>query len=398
MRQGTRERPNQVKPYNSRNMYQTETRNFRRNRHVINHVNQVSRQDPDSKNYYNHMNKRSDIMASCNIAVLGNNALALTTALELQTELRNAKISILSESFNTGTTDSVATSMFRPSSNFMGPNEAVTRKWVQDSYYYWEQIKLSVDAAFAGVVELAGYSYSNMSPSVVKHRYLETLLPLYRSATPPELDICPGDWKYGSFFSSILIDNDVYTPWLTKKLISTNVNISATKINSLSELNDQYNVIVNCTGLEGKHLFDDPKLVPIREQTLKVHAPWCKTFFLAEYDTYVVPSFNGVTLGGCRNFESYNLDVNRHDELAIKERCEALVPSLKGSQILENRVGLLPYREQVRVEKEVITTGTYRMNVVHNYGHGENVLTTAPGTAKYAVDLVKEMLKGNFHN
>lgn len=127
----------------------------------------------------------------------------------------------------------------------------------------------------------------------------------------------------------------------------------------------------------------------------QVEAPWIKTFFYGDYDTYIIPGFNAVTLGGCRQYESYDKNINKYDSISIKERCESLVPSLRGAVIKKELVGLRPHRDPVRIEKEIIDVGTSKMNVVHNYGHGGYGVTVAPGTAMYATHLVKEVLLGN---
>lgn len=62
-----------------------------------------------------------------NIGVVGAGVIGLTTALELQQEFRNAKITILADKFTTETTSDVAAGVFRPGTSFSGPNEEVTR-------------------------------------------------------------------------------------------------------------------------------------------------------------------------------------------------------------------------------------------------------------------------------
>lgn len=126
-----------------------------------------------------------------------------------------------------------------------------------------------------------------------------------------------------------------------------------------------------------------------------MEAPWVKTFFYADYDTYIIPGFSSVTLGGCRQFDSYNLDICKYDGLAIRERCETLLPSLKSSKLLEQRVGLRPHRDPVRVEIEIKKLREKRLKIVHQYGHGGYGVTVAPGTALYAVKLVRQLLSGN---
>lgn len=122
-----------------------------------------------------------------------------------------------------------------------------------------------------------------------------------------------------------------------------------------------------------------------------VHAPWLKTAFYADYDTYILPGFNGiVTLGGTRQYESYNMQINKYDSISIRERCEALVPSLASASVVREAVGLRPYRNTVRIECELINDFQgKKLRVIHNYGHGAYGVTTSPGTAAYAVQLLK---------
>lgn len=155
---------------------------------------------------------------------------------------------------------------------------------------------------------------------------------------------------------------------------------------------NDFDAVFNCTGLGAQKLCNDIKVVPIRGQILKVQAPWVKTAFYADYDTYILPGFNGVvTLGGTRQYESYNLEVDKYDSLSIRERCESLVPSLAKAPIVREAVGLRPYRSSVRVESEMIKDSNGKpLQVIHNYGHGGYGVTTSPGCAAYAVHLLQQ--------
>lgn len=147
-------------------------------------------------------------------------------------------------------------------------------------------------------------------------------------------------------------------------------------ISKLNELDGrELDVVFNCTGLGGQKLCNDVKVVPIRGQIIKVRAPWIKTAFYADYDTYILPGFDGiVTLGGTRQYESYNLQIDKYDSLAIRERCESLLPSLAKATVVRERVGLRPYRSSVRVESELLTDSKGQsLRVIHNYGHGIDI-------------------------
>lgn len=183
-------------------------------------------------------------------------------------------------------------------------------------------------------------------------------------------------------------------PWVTRQFEANGGKVKRGTVENFHQLAD-YDIVMNCTGLGARKLCNDHKLVPLRGQLVKVEAPWVKTFFYGDYDTYIIPGFDGVTLGGCRQYDSYNLNVNKYDGLSIMERCETMLPSLKGSKIKCQRVGLRPHRDVVRVEAEEINVAGKKLKVIHNYGHGGYGVTTAPGTAKYAVELAKLSLMSN---
>lgn len=185
------------------------------------------------------------------------------------------------------------------------------------------------------------------------------------------------------------------------------------KLNSLNELIGEFDLIINCTGLGARDLCNDKRLVSLRGQVIKVRlyiiflihalsyqhdsfhdpffhtylhctfllqkilyiykiykrikksriavtqvkAPWIKTFFYGELDTYVIPGFNGtVTLGGSRNFDCENTKLCRYESAAIRERCETLVPSLRNAEVVREEIGFRPHREgNVRVEVDRVS-------------------------------------------
>lgn len=105
-----------------------------------------------------------------------------------------------------------------------------------------------------------------------------------------------------------------------------------------------------------------------------------------------MPGFNGiVTLGGTRQYESYNMELDKYDSLSIRERCESLLPTLSKATVVREVVGLRPHRSgSVRVECELIKDLHGKLlRVIHCYGHSGYGVTSAPGTAKYAVELLK---------
>lgn len=228
---------------------------------------------------------------------------------------------------------------------------------------------------------------------MVRNPFLEEILPVYRRTTPAELNDF-GNWKHGSFFQTLVTEFNLFFPWAMDKFLRNGGRVLEEHVTDFEDLYGRFDVVMNCTGLAAKYLCNDRKLVPIRGQVIKVKAPWLKMAFYGDFDTYIVPGFEGVTLGGCRQYESFNMNVCPHDSAAIRERCNALVPSLKTAQVIREAVGLRPHRDTVRVEPEFIETTRGTLKVVHNYGHGGYGVTTAPGTAIHAVKLVKDVMGG----
>lgn len=140
----------------------------------------------------------------------------------------------------------------------------------------------------------------------------------------------------------------------------------------------------------------------------------------------MIPALDGsVILGGSRGYDSANTNVCPYEAAAIWDRGVKLLPSIGKAQILGHATGLRPHRDaNVRVEMERTTAGnsncTVRIEVsfqarnlllykticekqvtnfgkidiscfqiVHNYGHGGWGVSTAPGTAKFAIGLAK---------
>lgn len=60
------------------------------------------------------------------------------------------------------------------------------------------------------------------------------------------------------------------------------------RVNSLDDLTQDYDIIINCTGLGAKRLVNDQKMKPIRGQVHRVHASWI--FQSTQNDNnYIIP-------------------------------------------------------------------------------------------------------------
>src|SRR5260370_702119 len=85
--------------------------------------------------------------------------------------------------------------------------------------------------------------------------------------------------------------------------------------------------------------------------------PWIVSMF---------PHGETVLLGGTNEEGSWDLEPKPFIAERIVAHCAAIDPRLRGATILGHRVGLRPYRSEVRLESEPFGGGV----LWHNYGHG----------------------------
>jgi len=327
----------------------------------------------------------------------------LTTATLLQEERPDVQVTVIASHFLEDTTSDGAAGIFRPSaSNFTGGDPALTRQWIEASYAHYTALLKRPDAAEIGVKTLDAVLLSTEHEHVVRNSLLEELLPQYRRLGAPELrSYAGGPYRHGAQFSTLLVENRRYLPYLMRLLVSRGGCVEQRSLASLEELAGRYDAAINCSGLAARALCGDTSLTPIRGQVLKVKAPWIKQCYYSDFDTYIIPGFDYVTLGGCRQFDSWSTAVDPHDTAAILERCVKLMPSLKGVKVERAWAGLRPYRPTVRVEAELMRWAgegeeekvegerkPKQLRVVHCYGHGGYGVTAAPGTAATAVGLL----------
>ena len=147
-------------------------------------------------------------------------------------------------------------------------------------------------------------------------------------------------------------------------------------------------VVVNCAGLGARELAGDDALLAVRGQILHVEQTGVDEWLLDQSDPerllYVVPRERDVVLGGTAQEGDEDVAVDPATAAAIRARCEAAVPALRGARVLREAVGLRPARPAVRLETEARADGT----IVHCYGHGGAGVTLAWGCAEEVTALV----------
>jgi len=192
----------------------------------------------------------------------------------------------------------------------------------------------------------------------------------------------------GYRFAAPVADMSVHLPWLAARLEALGASLAIATLGSLDEALARAPVVVNCAGLGARELAGDDALRAVRGQILHVEQSGVDEWLLDQSDPerllYVVPRERDVVLGGTAQEGDENAVVEPATAAAIRARCEAAVPALRGARVLREAVGLRPARPAVRLESEARADGT----IVHCYGHGGAGVTLAWGCADEVTALV----------
>ncbi|XP_068577633.1 D-aspartate oxidase [Cebidichthys violaceus] len=329
-------------------------------------------------------------MKSVRVVVVGAGVIGFSTAVCVAEALPFCSVTLLAEKFSPDTTSDGAAGILLPTKFPDIPLER-QRRWFKNSFDHLLDIAQSQHSPEAGVMLSSGWQIFKDVPADKKPFWSESVIG-FRFMTDSELKRFP-EHKFGHAFTTIKCECSSYLPWLEKRFRKAGGLVEQRKVNSLQELSNSYDVIVNCSGLGSKLLVGDDKAYPVRGQVLKVEAPWLKHFIRdADGKTYIFPGIHCVTIGGTRQEGDWRLQVDEGDTKGILERCGGLEPSISKAKVLSEWVGLRPSRRNPRVEREVVQLQGRRVPVVHNYGHGGFGVTLAWGTALDALGLVRQCL------
>ncbi|KAK9534061.1 hypothetical protein VZT92_009136 [Zoarces viviparus] len=329
-------------------------------------------------------------MKSVRVVVVGAGVIGFSTAVCVAEALPFCSVTLLAEKFSPDTTsDGAAGILF--AGKFPDIPLERQRRWFKNSFDHLLDIAQSQHSPEAGVMLSSGWQIFKDVQADKKPFWSEAVIG-FRFMTDSELKRFP-EHKFGHAFTTIKCECSSYLPWLEKRFRKAGGLVEQRKVNSLQELSNSYDIIVNCSGLGSKLLVGDNKVYPVRGQVLKVEAPWLQHFIRdGDGKTYIFPGMHCVTIGGTRQEGDRRLQVDEGDTKGILERCSGLEPSIGKAKVLGEWVGLRPSRRNPRVEREVVQLQGRRVPVVHNYGHGGWGVTLAWGTALDALGLVRQCL------
>jgi D-amino-acid oxidase len=319
-------------------------------------------------------NSRADVL------VIGCGVIGLSTAVCLQEE--GLSVRVWATALPPNTTSSVAAALWYPYKAY--PEDRVL-EWGRRTFKVFEKFARSPETG----VRIREGMELRREPG--PEPWWQDAVSQIRRCAEDEL---PPGYRDGHVFTVPVVEMPVYLGYLLERFAASGGRTEQRTVSSLGEAAREGRVVVNCSGLGSRELADDPYIVPIRGQILRVSNPGLRRFVLDEEDpngvTYIVPRSEDCILGGTA--EEGDWDTAPHPETAagILRRCTALEPRLAEAEILEHKVGLRPGRSEVRVGREDLTDG---IPCIHNYGHGGSGVTLSWGCAEEAAELVQQALK-----
>jgi D-amino-acid oxidase len=225
-------------------------------------------------------------------------------------------------------------------------------------------------------------------PEAVPAAWREELRGL-RPALESELS---GRARCGWVYEAPVIEMPVYLEWLTRQVLARGVSVVQAEVRSLDELARECELVADCAGLGARELAEDPSLLGVRGQVVRVERSGVERFSLDDYDpaviTYVVPRSSDCILGGSAQEGREDLAPDPREAQQIVERCRRLEPKLAGATVLGTAIGIRPWRPEVRLEAEV----RGRALVVHDYGHGGAGVTLSWGCAREVAQIAARAL------
>lgn len=307
------------------------------------------------------------------IAIVGGGIIGLTTAVVLQ-EL-GYKVRIFSRDSWENTTSYAAGAVSYP---FAVEDSERTHQWHTQTDLELEKIMCNPEA---------GVFWAHWKKCTFDKNYIipDFYFRLRDARLLSELE-CPGSYKKGVYARLLLIHVDRYFKYLFNRYILCGGIYEVKEIGSLFDLEKDYDLVINCTGVFAHQFISDKEVYPMRGQIVVVRNPELNYHFAPfEGKNYLYPRGEQCVIGGSADIGAWDMKPDEELTKQILAWAGDFEPRLKTPDVLGVRVGLRPMRPSIRLE---LDNNLCALPVVHNYGHGGAGYTLSWGCAFTVRDLV----------
>jgi D-amino-acid oxidase len=311
------------------------------------------------------------------ILVLGTGVSGLSTAILLLKE--GYSVTIWAKDLPPNTTSNKAAAVWYPYLCF--PRDKAI-PWARTTFEYIQK-EIMPDPKSGCIMRTVTKMFNKPQPD-----------PWWKDALPGEIqrpskEELPNGYVDAYRINSIVIDTSLYMNYLMETFNDLGGSVIQKKIKDIQEALKQYSLVVNCTGLGSRELFNDDKVFPVRGQMIKIKATGFDQVIVDDDGPnnlcLTVPRVNDIMLGGTAQVNNWNTQIDPDDTKEILRKVRIIAPNLKDIEIISESVGLRPAREAVRLEAQNFGDKT----VVHNYGHGGAGFTLSWGCAQEVVEIIE---------
>ena len=319
------------------------------------------------------------------VTVVGAGVIGLTTALTL--EERGHDVRVVAAARGSATTSSIAAAVWFPYR--VGPPGKVT-VWAIRTRHWLEQI--ARDVPEAGVDVLTGYEIIGddgtkrpwwaARPTMEGDALAtEAIDPEgQRDSDAPHIGVeyvpapvtgSPHGWR----FSAPRAQPSLFLPYLESRLRRP---VEHRVVRDLAQ--ERGDVVINCTGLASRELANDDLVYPLLGQIVITERGDADLATTVTDDRdperifYIIPRRDELVLGGCSLPLPPGAEPELHPGITSRILANARALGIAIGKVKTERVGLRPYRAEVRLEREG--------RVIHNYGHGGAGFTLCRGCAE----------------
>ncbi len=312
------------------------------------------------------------------ILVLGAGVSGLSSAILLLE--KGYKVRIRAKELPPNTTSDVAAAVWYP---YLCKPPHKAAKWSGFTLRYLKE-KVMADPA-SGCIQR---TITEIFDRKVEEPWWKEAVETYRRPAPDEL---PDGYVDAYQTEAIVTDSTKYMDWLLARFQALGGTIERIEVDNIEQAFGDYDIVVNCTGLGARSLFNDQSVYPVRGQVVCVKPNGFEQV-VADDDgpnnlLVIIPRLNDIVIGGTIQANNWSLKVDPKDTTEILRKARSLYPVFKNVEIIQEKVGLRPVRDEVRLEVEVFGD----KYVVHNYGHGGAGYTLSWGCANDVVNLIEEL-------
>jgi D-amino-acid oxidase len=305
-----------------------------------------------------------------NITVVGAGVIGLSTALTL--EEHGHDVRVVTTATDDATTSAVAGACWFPYR--AGPPERVA-VWAAETRIWLDAL---ADDRTAGIERVTGYEITADEGLALPTPWWATNIDVARAPAP--VTGAPLAWR----FSSVCIEPARFLVWLAARLRRP---VERRPVDDLAD--EPGDVVINCTGLAARQVAGDAAMIPLLGQVVITEVGGVDRSITVtdERDPdalfYMIPRRDELVLGGCSIAWPPGAPAEVDPALTRRILDHARALGLAVGDVKRVRVGLRPYRPEVRLERDDRSS-----RIIHNYGHGGAGYTLSRGCAEAVARLV----------